>query len=101
MSVKPRTIFSVLTGAAALGALLYFSFRTDPVPVDLHRIESGPMRVTIDVDGRTRVRDVYDIAAPIAGLARRSPVAVGDPVIAGETVVAVVEPRSAGRAFPA
>lgn len=96
MSVKPRTIFSVLTGAAALGALLYFSFRTDPVPVDLHRIESGPMRVTIDVDGRTRVRDVYDIAAPIAGLARRSPVAVGDPVIGGETVVAVVEPTSPG-----
>jgi HlyD family secretion protein len=94
MSVKPRTILSVLTGTAVLGALLYFSFRTDPVPVDLYRIQSGPMRVTIDVDGRTRVRDVYDIAAPISGLARRSPVAVGDPVTGGETVVAVVEPTS-------
>jgi HlyD family secretion protein len=94
MSLKPRTILSVLSGAALVGGLLYYSFRTDPVPVDLYQIESGPMRVTIDVDGRTRIRDIYDIAAPIAGLARRSPVAVGDPVVAGETVVAVVEPTS-------
>jgi HlyD family secretion protein len=94
MSVKPRTILLMLTGAALLGGLLYYSFRTDPVPVDLYQIKSGPMRVTIDVDGRTRVRDVYDIAAPISGLARRSPVAVGDPVVGGQTVVAVVEPTS-------
>lgn len=92
MSVKTRTILSVLTGAALLGGLLFYSFRTDPVPVDLYQIESGPMRVTIDVDGQTRVRDVYDIAAPIAGLARRSPVVGGDPVVGGQTVVAVVEP---------
>ncbi len=94
MPVKPRTILLLLTGAALVGGLFYYSFRTDPVPVDLYRIESGPMRVTIDVDGRTRIRNVYDIAAPIAGLARRSPVAVGDPVVGGETVVAVVEPTS-------
>lgn len=96
MSLKTRTILAALTGTALLGGLLYYSFRTDPVPVDLYQIVSGPMRVTIDVDGRTHVRNIYDIAAPIAGLARRSPVGVGDPVVGGQTVVAVVEPTSPG-----
>ncbi len=92
MPMKPRTILSIAVGAAIVSGLAYFAFRTDPVPVDLYRIASGPMRVTIDVDGRTRIRDLYEIAAPIAGVAQRSPVKVGDKVIKGETVVAVVEP---------
>lgn len=96
MFAKPRTLLLMVTGVALVGGLLYYSFRTDPVLVDLYQTESGPMRVTIDVDGRTRVREVYDIAAPIAGLALRSPVAVGDLVVGGQTVVAVVEPISPG-----
>lgn len=94
--LKPRTIIVVAVGIASVAALLWVSFRTDPVPVDLYQVAAGPMQVTIDVDGKTRVREIYEIAAPIAGLARRSPVAVGDPVVAGETVVAVVEPVAPG-----
>jgi HlyD family secretion protein len=94
--LKPRTIIVSLVGIAGVAALLWVSFRADPVSVDLHRVSTGPMQVTIDVDGRTRVRDIYEIAAPISGLARRSPVAVGDPVVGGETVVAVVEPAVSG-----
>ncbi|MEH6645978.1 efflux RND transporter periplasmic adaptor subunit [Sulfitobacter sp.] len=93
---KPRTIIVSLIGIAFIGAALWVSFRSDPVPVDLHTVTSGPMRVTIDVDGKTRVRDAYEIASPIAGLTRRSPVSVGDTVIGGQTVVAVVDPVSPG-----
>jgi HlyD family secretion protein len=92
MPSKTRTILAVAVGAAIVGGLGYFSFRTDPVPVDLYRVMAGPMRVTIDVDGRTRIRESYDIAAPISGVAQRSAVRVGDRVVKGETVVAVVEP---------
>lgn len=92
MPTKSRTILSIAVGAAIVGGLAYFSFRTDPVPVDVHGVAAGPMRVTIDVDGRTRIRNLYEIAAPIAGVAQRSPVEVGDRVVGGETVVAVVEP---------
>ncbi len=94
MPTKSRTVLAVATGAAIVGGLAYFGFRTDPVPVDTYRVVAGPMRVTIDVDGRTRIRDLYEIAAPIAGVAQRSPVKVGDKVVKGETVVAVVEPIS-------
>ncbi|MDT8855748.1 HlyD family efflux transporter periplasmic adaptor subunit [Paracoccaceae bacterium Fryx2] len=96
MPTKPRTILVLAIGAALLGGLIHVGFRSDPVPVDLHRVARGPMQVTVDVEGRTRIRDIYEIAAPISGVARRSPVAVGDPVIRGQTVVAVVEPIAPG-----
>lgn len=79
-------------GAAVVGGLAFVSFRPEPVPVDLHMLETGALTVTVDVDGVTRIRDVYDVAAPITGVARRLPVSVGDSVIGGETVVARVEP---------
>lgn len=89
-----RSIGLTAAGVALIGGLLYVALRTDPVPVDLVEVSEGPMRVTIDADGKTRIRDLYEVAAPIAGTARRSPVAVGDGVVAGETVVARVEPLS-------
>lgn len=92
MTLSPRTIGLSAVGALIAGALLFVTLRTEPVPVDLHEVTSGPMQVTVNADGTTRIRDVYDVAAPISGTALRAPVEVGDPVVAGETVVAIVEP---------
>ncbi|NKX44844.1 efflux RND transporter periplasmic adaptor subunit [Roseicyclus persicicus] len=89
-----RTIALSLAGAALIGGLAWVAFREDPVPVDLIEVTAGPMQVTIDADARTRIREVYEVAAPIAGTALRAPVVVGDPVAAGVTVVARVEPAS-------
>lgn len=94
MTLRPRSIVLAALGLAIVGALLYIAFRTDPVPVDVAVIDRGPIRVTVDADGKTRIREVYEIAAPITGTALRSPVRVGDPVTAGETVVAIVEPAA-------
>ena len=66
--------------------------RPQPVPVDLATVERGPLRVTVDEEGRTRVRDVYTIAAPIHGRLQRIQAEVGDPVTAGQTVLARIEP---------
>jgi HlyD family secretion protein len=54
------------------------------------------MRVTVDADGKTRIKDIYEVSAPISGTAQRSPVSVGDKVVDGETVVAVVRPSETG-----
>lgn len=94
--MKTRTIFLIGIGALAAGALGLLAFRTDPVLVDLDTVARGPMQVSIDVDGKTRVVERYDVAAPITGIAQRSPVRIGDTVIKGETVVAVVEPAASG-----
>jgi HlyD family secretion protein len=81
-----------LGGVALAGVLAYVAFRPEPVLVDLAPVTRGTLAVTVPADGRTRIRDIWEVSSPIAGTARRSPVAVGDSVVAGETVVAVVEP---------
>jgi HlyD family secretion protein len=92
MPLRPRTLILAVLGLLIVGALAYVAVREDPVPVDLATVERGRLRVTIDADGRTRIREIYEIASPIAGIALRSPVRVGDATVAGETVVAIVEP---------
>ncbi|TMM51207.1 efflux RND transporter periplasmic adaptor subunit [Sulfitobacter sabulilitoris] len=92
MAVSKRTLGLMGLGAGIVAVLLYVTVRPEPVAVDLHDVRVGPMTVTIDADGKTRIRDLYEVSAPISGTARRSPVEVGDRVIAGETVVAIVEP---------
>ena len=90
MSVRNLLLLAV--GALVIGGLAFVMLRDDPVPVDLAEVLRGPMEVTINADGRTQVRNLYEISSPIAGTALRSPVSVGDPVTEGETVVAVVQP---------
>jgi HlyD family secretion protein len=79
-----------------LGALLVaglaWSFRPQAVPVDIAEVARGRLTVTIDEEGETRVRDVFELSAPVAGRMRRIDMEVGDEVVAGETVVAQIEP---------
>ena len=94
MTWKPRTIGLVGVGVAVMVGLGYVVMQDDPVPVDLHMLTRGPLDVTINADGVTRIKDIYDIASPIIGTALRSPVRVGDRVVAGDTVVAIVRPAA-------
>jgi len=95
MSVKPRTYGIIAIGAVIVLGLSYVTFRPEPVLVDMHRVDSGPMTVTINADAVTRITDIYEVASPINGTALRAPVHVGDAVEGGQTVVAVVEPLAA------
>lgn len=90
--LSPRRALPLAIGAALIGGLLFTVLRETPVAVDLHEVTAAPIMVTIDADGRTRIEELYEVAAPIAGTALRAPVAVGDRVRAGQTVVARVEP---------
>lgn len=92
MAVSFKKIALWTVGVAAIGAGLYYTFQEQPVPIDVAQITSGPMEVTIDADGVTRIRNVFEVSAPVSGTALRSPVGVGDFVLAGETVVAIIEP---------
>jgi HlyD family secretion protein len=96
MSYSTRTLVLIGIGTALVAGLSYVSFRTDPVPVDLATVTQGPLEVTINADGHSQVRDLFEVASPISGTAMRSPVAEGDVVRAGETVVAIVQPASSG-----
>lgn len=96
MSYSTRTLVLIGLGVTLVAGLSYVSFREDPVPVDLATVTRGPLEVTINADGQSQVRDLFEVASPISGTALRSPVSEGDQVYAGETVVAVVQPASSG-----
>lgn len=80
--------------AAVILALLY-GFMPKPVPVDLARSARGPMDMTIEEEGKTRVKDRFVVSAPVSGYMRRIDLKVGDAVAKGQRL-AVLEPlRSA------
>ncbi|HEU4851456.1 MAG TPA: HlyD family efflux transporter periplasmic adaptor subunit [Telluria sp.] len=73
--------------AVALAAGIGYGFYPDPLQFDIAPVSRGPLRVTIEQEGRTRVVDRYVVAAPVAGHARRIRFDVGSPVAAGATLV--------------
>ena len=75
-----------------LAAGLVYAFWPRPIPVSIAQAERGPLMVTVDEEGQTRVKDVYTISAPIPGRVARFEGDVGDTVIAGKTVVAAIRP---------
>ena len=72
-------------------ALLAMWLRPDPVRVDVARASRGPMRVTVDGEGKTRVRDRYTVAAPVAGRLRRITLRRGDRILQ-QQLIAEIEP---------
>ena len=76
----------------ALAGALAWLFRPQPVSVDLATVVRGPLQVSVSDDGETRVRDMFVVSAPLAGHMRRIELEAGDHVIAGETIVARIEP---------
>ena len=82
-------ILIVLAGAVI--ALLTMWLRPTPVRVDTAKASRGPMQVTVDGEGKTRVRDRYVVATPVAGQLRRITLRRGDVVTRGQ-VIAQVDP---------
>jgi len=92
MSVATRrTIIWGIVGVAIVAGLL-MAMAPRPVPVDLETVERGPMMVTLDHEGKSRVRDRFVISAPVAGRVQRIELEPGDPVVANETVLAIFQP---------
>lgn len=77
---------------AAIVAAIAYALRPQPVQVDMQEIVRGPMRVTIDEEGETRIRERFVVSSPVSGRVLRIDLEPGDPVRAGETVVATVLP---------
>jgi len=71
---------------------LALALRTPPLLVDVTAAVRGPLRVTLDHEGRTRVRERYVVAAPVTGRVLRIEIEPGDPITVGRTVLARVLP---------
>ena len=90
MNARRLTLWIVI-GLILAGSLSVL-FWPRAIPVDLATITRGPLSVTVDDEGKTRVRDVYVVSAPVAGQARRIATEVGDEVTGGVTVLTTIEP---------
>ena len=90
---RPRIRGFVAIGAVLLlVGLLAFLLAPDPIAVDTAVIKRGPMIVTVSSEGRTRVKEQYEVVAPIAGRLLRVSLKAGDSVVAGETIIGTIEP---------
>lgn len=90
-SGRRRLVIWVLAGGITL-VLVVLALAPRALPVDLVGVRRGDLVVTLDHEGMTRVRDRFTIAAPFHGRVQRIGLEPGDPVIAGETVLATLLP---------
>jgi len=74
-------------------ALVVLALRPKPVEVDVATVGRGPLAVTVDEEGETRVHRRFMVSTPLAGRVQRIDLEPGDPVAAGATV-AVIEPAA-------
>jgi len=84
-------VLAAVLGVGLLGAGLWPSAQ----PVEQAQVRRAPLQVTVDEEGRARVTHRYVVAAPVSGQLRRIPWKPGATVVAGETVLAVMETGAA------
>ena len=83
----------VLLSTAVVGGLVLVALWPTAVAVELASVTRGPLVVTIDEEGRTRVRERFVVGAPVAGRVLRIELEPGDRVAAGD-VVARLRPEA-------
>ena len=57
----------LLLSAIVIGTLTAIALWPTAVAVDVAAVARGPLVVTVDEEGRTRVRDRFVVTAPVAG----------------------------------
>lgn len=76
----------LLTALAALLLAAWLTLAPSPPQLELARVESLPLRVTLEEEGRTRVLDRYLLTAPLGGQLARVNLQPGDSVQQGDEV---------------
>lgn len=79
-------------GAILLLSLVGWGLWPKPVIIETGVVARSPLTVRVAEEGKTRVRNRYLVATPLAGIMRRVPLKPGDPVVAGQTVLTTIEP---------
>jgi HlyD family secretion protein len=88
MKLTRARISGAVLGTTILAAIV-FALRPKPATVDTAMAVRRALESTIDADGRTRVRDRYVVAAPVAGRLERIARVEGSQVNAGEVIARI------------
>ena len=87
-----RRIVTSLGGVLFVGALAAVALWPRAEPVDTGTVVQGPLTVTVEDEGRTRVRERFVVSAPVAGRVLRLTQEPGDQIRQG-AVVARIRPE--------
>jgi HlyD family secretion protein len=86
-----RRAIPIAAGASVIAGLAWAMW-PKPVGVDAGTVTAGPLAVSVEEEGKTRIKDVFVVSAPQSGIVLRSPLEAGDPVVKGKTLVALLQP---------
>jgi HlyD family secretion protein len=82
---RPRILLAIVAVAGLLAVALW----PRATPVDVATADYGPLRVTIDEEGETRIRHRFVVSTPVAGRVLRIDLEPGDRVKRGDTIAEV------------
>lgn len=90
---KSRSWMTISTVVLVIAALTW-AFWPRPLMVDIGEVKYAPMVMTINEEGKTRVRDAYVVSTPVAGRLLRIEVESGDQVEEGKSIIARMLPSN-------
>jgi HlyD family secretion protein len=82
----------LLLGLLVVAGFVAVALWPEAMTVDVATATNGPMQVSIDEDGETRVRQRFVISAPVAGRVERIELEPGDRVTRAKTVLVRLAP---------
>jgi HlyD family secretion protein len=85
-----RVVMALGLVAAVAGVAWFLMPRS--LPVETAAVARGRFVATVDEDGKTRIRERYVVAAPLAGRLTRVGLKAGDPVVADDVVATITPP---------
>jgi len=84
-----RIVWLAIIVSAA--AAIVWALQPRPVRVETAAVTRGMLTATVGGEGRTRVKDLFVVSAPVDGQLQRIALQAGDPV-AADTVIARIQP---------
>ena len=84
--LQSRSMAAIAVVLILIAAVVAYALRPDVLDAETARVARGPMKVTIDEEARTRVRNRFVIAAPVSGRLQRLTLREGDAVNPGQVV---------------
>ncbi len=96
--LKRRRTLMMVVGLVAAIAVWWFAFRSPVVVAQVATVTEGPLRITIDELGTTRVRAHADVNAPVTGRWVPAALREGDAITAG-TLLGVLHVAPLDRAM--
>ena len=88
--MRIKRAYLIWAGGAALASVVgWMAFREPPLEVDVGTVRHGMLQVTVDAEGKTRVRNRYAVTAPVTGRLERIDLPEGTYVRAGDVVARI------------